>query len=491
MILTPSSLSCPPRFATLRNPDRPTLGPEIDAVSVSVSRSRLYGWQRYIADVCAELDPDSVVYDASGRIIGGRRWFSTVVIKTPRQQGKSVLLDSEMVHNSRVFKLRRKGVYVAQKQEIARERIIVELEQEKLSRSPVWAGTYKPSLANSGQRITWRDTRGFIHAAAPSKKVGHGLTEIDDVYLDEAWSLPFDVVTGLGPTTMAAPDPVLWVVSTPGDGTDDLFIHFEEQGRISLTDPDTRTAFFDWSAEDDDDRDDPAVWARVMPSWGLGFITEQRIRVYRGQYTDEQFDRSYLARRPKVSAAAAIDAGKFAANANAGAPLTLRGPVCAAFAIPPDRSWCSLAVAGAGPDGRVAVLVRRDPGTRWLADAALGLAQRSDVTLFELTADRANGVGGLIDDLAGRGLSVVELTANDVASAAGTLHDLNESGLIVHDNQPELIDAVAGSRRRPLASAWAFHVLEAETDQDPLLAVSFAVAAYRRHFGVGVLGGIR
>ena len=45
-------------YATLRNHDRPSLGPVVAEVSRLVRGRELMPWQRYFADVVCELDPD-------------------------------------------------------------------------------------------------------------------------------------------------------------------------------------------------------------------------------------------------------------------------------------------------------------------------------------------------------------------------------------------------------------------------------------------------
>jgi hypothetical protein len=258
----------------------------------------------------------------------------------------------------------------------------------------------------------------------------------------------------------------------------------------ALNDPDSRMAVFDWSADEDDDRADPAVWARVMPALGHT-ITPARVRSLLDTTPAAEFDRAYLARRPTASTVAAVDLAAWADCRNLGAPLAPSGAVTVAVEVDPDRTFGVIAVAAKHDADRVAVIIDRQPGTRWLAAAVLALVRRGGVTVVDVWADRRSGLGGVIDELAGRGVAVHEVTAGDVASAAGTFYDTVGGHELVHDDQHDLNLAVIGSRRRPLGDAWTFSKLESVGDVAPAAAAALAVAAYRQHFPRGArLGGI-
>jgi phage terminase large subunit-like protein len=484
-------LPCPPRFGTQLDLDAPTLGVDVAATAAMLSGDQLMPHQLHVALVSGRLEP---VGDEL------RRLYDTVVLVMPRQNGKTTLLEAQMITASRRPRrfaggkrpCRRTVVYTAQDRQMARERIITELVDERLEGNPYYAGRYRPRRSNGSESITWKDTRGRIMVQASTDEAGHGLT-VDDAVLDEAFSHDdLTVVNALQPPMITRDDPQLWIVSTVGDGSDGLLQHYQEVGRLSLRDPDTRIAYFEWSATDDDDRADPAVWRRVMPALGLT-ITEQRVRSYltqAGTTGVAEFDRAYLCRRTVQAVRAGIDPQQWARCLNvSGAVLDLVGPVVAGIALTADRSASVIAVSGRTLDGRVGVVVDQRPGTAWLADAVVALAHRDGLTLYDVRADRRAGAGGIIDQLAGRGIDVTELVAGDVASHAGTLHDMVADRVVVHDGQTELTDAVAGSRRRQLGDTWALSLLDSVGDVSPLVAASFAVGGYLQHFPVGVSVG--
>lgn len=466
-------------MGTPPNPDAPTFGDDVARWHLALTGDYLLPWQRYVADVAGELD------DA------GRRRYRTVFLKVPRQQGKSQLLDAHMVAAAKRAG-RRTIVYCAQDGKMARRRITDELARTKLRTVPHLRNRYRFLMGNNGGLIEFEDLSS-IQALASNDKAGHGLT-VDDAILDEAFNFTeLTILNNLRPTMITRTDPQMWVVSTPGDGTDALMLHFEELAAAAVNDPDTRMAVFDWSAVEDDDRTDPAVWRRVMPSLGLT-SHERDIADELRTLPPAEFDRAYLARRPTAATVAALDlAGWNECRNTSRRALNFAGAVCLGLEVDVDRSRAVLAVAGEH-DGRVGVVVDCQPGTRWLRDAVLTQVGAHGRTVIDVWADRRSGLGGVIDELELAGVQVHEVTAGDVASAAGTMYDLTvgQTCGIVHDSQPELDDAVKGSRRRPLGDgAWTYSKLESAHDVAPLAGATLAVAAYRQHFTVGLeLAGI-
>jgi hypothetical protein len=492
-----------PRLFTPRQPElRPqTIGAETDRWHMLVMRHRLMPHQRYIADVAGEIDPET-----------GRRHYDTGFVKLPRQNGKTWWLRAHMLAASRRAELvrqadiwipsaglppRRIVVYTAQDRGKAREQIVTELIDQQLKRCVPLRGRYLGRRAQGSERIVWHDTGGRIQVESSNETAGHSLT-IDDAVLDEAFAHEdLTLVNALEPTMLTKPDPLTLIVSTPGDGTDGLMLHYEELAAVAVNDPDTTMFVFDWSASEDDDRADPEVWRRVMPALGIT-ITEARIRQLLSRAVGAgvaEFDRAYLARRPTSATVAALDLAGWANCRNLEeAQLAPAGAIVVGLEITVDRALSTLAIAGRDRAGRLCTIIRREPGTRWLVPAVRDLQRQHGVTVMAVWADRRAGLGGVIDSLAGAGVDVHETSAGDVASAAGTLWDLTDSRAepgLVHDGQPDLDAAVRGSRRRPLGDAWTFDKLNSQGDVSPIAGVALAVAGYLQLFPLPPSGGIR
>jgi hypothetical protein len=86
--------------------------------------------QRYVHDVAGELDPAT-----------GLRWYDLVIETVPRQTGKTQGVEAQMSAASRRPEpdgrpTRRTCLYLAQDRLMARERLVVELGEQKMIRNP-------------------------------------------------------------------------------------------------------------------------------------------------------------------------------------------------------------------------------------------------------------------------------------------------------------------------------------------------------------------
>jgi hypothetical protein len=465
-----------PRYGTARS-DRPTRGAVVEAASLLIGRVPFLPWQRFVADVANEIDPET-----------GLLWYETIVIVVPRQQGKTTLLEPTLVSAA----LRRPDVdivYTAQDRQMSKRRLIDELADKRLGRRSELNGSFKVRRSNGSESIRWSNG-SQITTVANTDEAGHGLT-LDLACLDEAFSHDnLTVVTALEPTTITRPDPQVWIVSTVGDGSDGLLLHYQELGLASLTDPATRIAYFEWSATDDDDRDDPATWARVMPALGHT-IDIERLRTRRATLTPEVFDRSYLCRRPSAELSAKLPEGAWSACATSQSPLDLaQHNLVIAFDVSADRTSTTVAVAGSSTkSGRLAVVTHSIPSVSSIAAAEISqLCGRLGPA--RLLADRRAGAGALIDALALKGFPVEEVTAAMLVSHCGSMYDAIVAGELEHDSQPALDAAARGAISRPLGDSWAWDRRRSPVELSPLVAASNAVGAHRATFGDSASNGI-
>ena len=476
-------LACPPTFGTARNVDAPHRGAEIEAHHVALTQGhRFTEWQRYVATVGSELDGN------------GHRRYLTHVIIIPRQQGKTTYVHSKLTESSRAAP-GRSTVYAAQDRQSARYKIIDEFYDGTIAPNPLYDPLCRVRRSNGSEAIRWVDSaaaRSVIQIIATNATAGHGLTKIDDVVLDEAFShADLSITNNVMPLMTAAPDPQIVITSTVGDGSDGLVQHYEEIGRSAVVDPDTSIACHIWMADEDDDRADPAVWARVMPSLGQPFCTVARIKQFYDSMGELEFDRGFLNRRPAAVSLSDID-GEAWADTLDDPDATPTGPLVAAFDIAIDRLSATIAVAGQHPDRPDCglVIVDRRPGTAWLADELARLTAR-DRSIVRIVADRRQGAGGTIDTLAGRGVPVVEMRTDDVVTWTAQVVDELAARTFRHSPAPPLDDAAAAAKKRPLGEAFAWSKLTSLNGVDvaPLNAASFAYGAWRQTFPAGAVSG--
>jgi len=169
----PSSLRCSPRWSTPRT-SRKTRGGELARFAAALGKP-LMPWQRHVADVALEIDPDT-----------GRLAYRKIALTVPRQSGKTTLLLASMVHRALGFGDRQRIIYTAQTRLKARQK----WEDEHLvalEHSP-FAALMLPTRKQIGQEaIRWRN--GSLHGLeAPSEDAAHGEV-LDQGVIDEAFAL--------------------------------------------------------------------------------------------------------------------------------------------------------------------------------------------------------------------------------------------------------------------------------------------------------------
>lgn len=430
----------------------------------------MIGAQRYVADVAGEVD------DA------GRLFYDTVVLVAGRQGfGKTTLIEAKNTAKA----WRRPGtrlVYAAQDRGAARIKILDDYEGRHLSQCEALAGRYTAVKSNGREGIDWSNGSKLV-IVANTDTAGHGQSDVSDVTIDEAFShLDLTAPTALEPTMLVNTDPQLWVASAVGDGTDGLLMHYQELGVTSLGDPETRTAYFEWSAPDDVDVLDRAVWRATIPALEpFGFLTERAVA--RLSHDRPMFARTMLGIRPAGVDDQVIDPDVWARQT---APLDdLAAPFVLAFRVHHQRTSASIAVVGRRPAGGIGVVIDRQAGIGWLPAAVAALRAEHGRRLVEIWADRRGGDGPTINRLNTRGVFVDELQPADFTTAAGTFVDLlgepgPEPGELWHADQPELDTAVIGARKRVLGESFAWSALHSRGDYTPLSAATLAVWAYQR-----------
>lgn len=430
----------------------------------------MIGWQQHVADVAGEVDANGMLF------------YDTVVLIVGRQNGKTTLIESK--NTAKAWRREQSRiVYGAQDRGAARIKILDDYEARHLARCEILRGRYTPIKSNGREGIDWVNGSKLV-IVANTDTAGHGQSDVDDVTIDEAFShTDLTLPTALEPTMLVNTDPQLWVASAVGDGTDGLLMHYQELGVASLTDPETRVAYFEWTAPDDADVLDRAVWRATIPAMEpYGFLTERAVA--RLAHDRPMFARTMLGIRPAGVDDQVIDRDVWARQRVAELD-ELAPPFVAAFATHHMRTSASIAIVGRRPAGGLGGAVTTRPGVGWLVPALRALKGEHGRRLVEVWADRRAGDGVHIDRATAGGLYVDELQPADFTTAAQTLIDLlGEPGPVAgdlwHVDDDELDDAVAGARKRPLGESFAWSRLHSKGNVTPLAALTMAVWAYQR-----------
>jgi phage terminase large subunit-like protein len=246
-------------------------------------------WQRHVADVVMEIDPTT-----------GRLAYQEMGLTVPRQSGKSTWVLAKSTHRAsatKFFGARQHLVYTAQTRMKAREKweedFLVELQASAAFRNRV-----APHMQTGGEYIRFVNGSRFGLEAA-TEKAGHGGT-LDEAYIDEAFAqADYRLEQAFEPAMITRANTLLAWISTAGwlDGSPYLSDKVD-LGRAAIAEGRRRgLAYFEWSAPEDADPGDEAVWWMCMPALGRTITIEKVRDVYEkavrsGRLND--FRRAYL-----------------------------------------------------------------------------------------------------------------------------------------------------------------------------------------------------
>lgn len=449
----------PPQYATLRNPDRGTYGPEVCQVMRRLGFDPM-PWQRYVADVAYE-------HDETGKLV-----YRDVVLIVPRQAGKTALVLGAQVHRAtkmrKRLKQRQKSIYTAQKHEDARQKLLE--DHLPLIEDSAYARFVDPIRKNGAEGLVWSN-KSVHHVVAPTAKAGHG-GSIDLAQIDEAFSLVSDEVEqGVKPTQITRKSPQFWVVSAAGNQKSTYLRGKLDIGRENVrAGTDRGICYFEWS-NDERDRDpaDPATWEAVHPAIGYTIEAQDIGSDFRAMKLDE-FCRAYLAMWPTSTKPRIVAEPAWAACADVLSECL--DPVQFAIDVSPDRSMAAISAAGRRADGALHIeVVRHENDADWVVAAAVDLLGRHRRS--KLAVDTIGAAASLLPDLERHKVPVRLLTTNDAARSMGLLLDKIKAGEVRHRDQVSLNAALASADRRKIGDKWAW--ARGEADITPLVSATLAL----------------
>lgn len=456
-----SSGPCRPRWATSRSADRPTFGAQIAAVAERLGQP-LMPWQRHVAEVGGEYDPET-----------GIPYFREVVVTVPRQSGKTTLVLSWEVQRAIGWSQKwgpQRIAYSAQTGNDARKKLIE--DQVPLLVPHQKALGIKRVLKGMGNEAVEFLNGSRIILLASSQDSGHGKT-IDLGVKDELFA-DFDDRRdqALVPAMATRHSAQSLTASTMGTAESFALNAAVERGREAVMRGLTSgIAYFEWSAEEKADPDDPETWWSCMPALGYT-ITEEVVAHARATLSLPEFRRAFLNIPDSMRADPVISADDWAACRADGSRV--RHPVALAFDVSPDRGTASIAVAGdsVGSDGVHVEVVENRSGYQWTAPRIVEIVQRWKPSL--VVCDAAGPAGSLLAHLESAGIEVRPVTSREHTQACGAFYDAVKNRTVRHIGQSELDSAVDGADRRTIADAWLWSRKTSAVDISPLVAVTLA-----------------
>jgi hypothetical protein len=448
------SLRCKARWATPRSPERPTVGGRLGRLAKIIGQPFM-PWQAQVANVAGELDP-----------VSGLPAYREVRVTVPRQSGKTTLILVVEVDRALNWGPGQRTLYAAQDRNSSRAKW--EEQCDLLGRTTL-KKVFRVIRRSGAERMVWPATGSSIAITASGETSGHGQT-LDLGVIDEAFAQRDERLAGaFRPAMLTRPAAQVWVISTMGT-EESTFLHDRvDDGRARVeSDQRSGVAYFEWSAGDDDDPDDPATWWGCMPALGHT-VTEQVIQTDHDAMDPGEFARAYLNRRTG-GGRPVFDAGTWADACSPSSRFS--GVPCFAVDVTPDRAFASIGVAGRREDRKIHVeVVEHRPGVDWVPGRLRELYERWNP--WPVVLDAGSPAYSLLIDL--RGLSVKAETtgAREYAAACGQFYDAVVGGEVRHLDQPVLNGAVRAARKRVLGDAWAW-ARRSGGDVSPLVAVTLA-----------------
>lgn len=442
----------PLRGGTQRNPDRRTDGP-IVAKFARLLGTPLLPWQRLVADVAGEIDPDTGTY-----------FYDTVILSTPRQCGKSTLVDAVDTRNSQ-WGPDRFIYYLAQTGKDAGDHFKKYLKT--LGSSPLAAITTRPYLGAGDLRQPFANG-SVIMPKSVTKVAGHGV-QGDKITLDEAFSLSEEtgntILDGFMPTMATrlkatGVQPQLWITSTEGTAESTFFNRRLDACRAG--EQSRRTCWFDFGLPADEDPENLDSIMRYHPAAGL-LWNKAQLADFREQFQGNPagWARAFGNRRDEGITDRAIDEALWAATVTA--PVTpgdLDGrPVVFGVAVDVDGTHTSVSAGIANNDGTITVqLLRISDGTGYAPTELTRLCSKYGAPVVidarGTAADLSDRLRHMTDDAGDPLLRFVEMDAGDYLTTGQSFVAGLANHAITHAADPELDASAANSARKWAGDAW-------------------------------------
>jgi hypothetical protein len=276
------------------------------------------------------------------------------------------------------------------------------------------------------------------------------------------------------------------VVSTAGtfDQSPYLWDKVEKGRQIAESGMTAKVAYFEWSADEDDDPADEDVWWRCMPALGRT-VPIEAVRAEFESMDLSEFRRAYLNQWVTQSNDPVIPLADW--NALTDEMSQTIDPVCFAYDITPDRSTSSIGVAGKRDDGLWHLeVIEQKRGTGWVVPRLIELNRDHRPTA--ILCDPGGPAGSLLPDLERDQLPMVPISAKEHAQACGMLFDAVVDKTLRHIGDPALASAIDGAVRRPLGDAWAWSRKTSSVDISPLVACTIALWGAQTQTGTGEVG---
>lgn len=451
-------------------------------------RVRANGWED-VADLSASLGvtldewQEAVLEAAMGERHDGRWAARLVGVSAARQQGKSQLIVARALAGILLFE-EETIICSAHQTDTARE--VFQRLLDIIDENPGLQRRVDSVMkAINREHIRFKSGQ-VIRIKARSLAGGRGFSS-DCLLLDEAQILGAPAWASILPTMSARDNPQAWLLGTPPTSSDDgeVFARLRQSG---LDGNDSRSAWIEWSADEGDDFDDPATWAKANPSLGTR-ISVEAIEAERASMTNEQFGMERLGMWRVSHADGVIPSQSWASQEDSGSvPVE---DFALGVEVGPDMAWASVALAGIRADGGRHIELEEDQHTKgrgvsWLAPHVEALVE-ANPQIRAVVVDVGGPIAPLLIERNGRywlrsadgsrGVEVTPLKVKELGAGCASLLNGIVVGEVWHIGQPQLSAAALAATKRNLADTgmWVWHRRAAESDITPIQSCTYAL----------------
>ena len=412
-------------------------------------------WQRQVIDVATEYDPAT-----------GIPAYRTAVLTTPRQSGKTTLVEAFLLDRCVGWGTPQACVWTGQDGASIRKKWLHEIvpQIERSDLAPLVATVRR---ANGTESIEWR-TGSRVDLLPSTETAGHGMV-IDFAVLDEIFADTDNRrEAALLPAMATRRDAQMLVCSTAGTAASTVYNRMVRQGRQAVVDgADEGIAYFEWSAPDGWDPDDEASWWTFMPALGHT-ITPEVVRQARRamEETPGEFVRAF-GNRPQVDGSEVIPEAVWRRVVDPRAAVSV--PLRIGVDVSIDRDVAAIAVAD---ETAVELIEYRSGPVGWVVPRVEELAAKWGASVVFA----ANGPAAGLEGLAGVA-GAAPLNAGDLAAACSSLFDDVVEAKVSVRQEPALDAAVRGLTRRMVGDRFVWSRKGSRRDVTGLFAVTLAWGA--------------
>ena len=459
-------MSSEPKYATRRTPTNPSYGRRIEAMAAYMG-GPLMQWQKQVAAVGMELDPKRP----------GAFRYDTVVVSVPRQAGKSYLLRAIMADRIMSYN-RHEVVMTAQTGKDAKKRWNQLIDSLKADKKPRYFSVRK---SQGTEYLEYLKRGSKLAPFAPTPKSVHG-DSLNLITIDEAWAFDADsgaaLEAAIEPTQLTILDSQMWIVSTRGTSKSAYLNTLIERGRQAVSDPTSRLAYFEWSADEELAEKDPYGKETLAfhPAMGHTQTYEKILSLAKPGVPGSlaNWRRSILNLDTPLENEALIDLALWDSLA-ADQPLEPPTPSEVSIGVDSalDRSGASIVAAWVTDEGDLAMsLIMSGPGVAWVAPTVRRL---SSAGYKWIGADATGPMATTATDITNSGAALEIIKTKEYALATQLLLDRVRDGRLVHDGATQLRTAWGQAACRPMYGVMALDASRSAGPIDALRAAAVAV----------------